>query len=382
MMKILADDNMPWVTELFGAHAEIRRMPGRQIQPQHLQHQDVLLVRSVTRVTPELLAGSRVAFVGSATIGTDHLALDYLQSQGLGWANAPGCNAQAVVQYVLAALVELKARGKLETVKTASVIGVGQVGSRVARLLRALGFDVWCCDPPRAEREGQAGFVSLSQALEADLICLHAPLVRDGPYASRHLLDAAAIAGLKPGTLVLNAGRGELIDTQALAQRLQAQADLAVVLDVWEQEPQVPPDLASKVQIATPHIAGYSLEGKVRGTQMVYQAFCQHFGLTPVQPSLTLPPLPLEQVGWSTASDRWQRLQALVPLTYDLRADDGRLRASLDGGPQQQAQAFDRLRKDYPLRRELSALQLQGPDADWFAGLGFGLSLASGSAQS
>lgn len=372
-MQILADDNMP-LLELFGRHGEIRQMPGRLIGPTDLQDVDLLLVRSVTRIDVPLLANSRLQFIGSATIGTDHLNLPLLAERGIGWANAPGCNAQAVVQYVLAALVGLVQRGRLQPLgKTASVIGVGAVGSRVAALLEALGFQVMRHDPPRAEREGAAGWVSLEQALAADVICLHAPLETAGRFPSRHLLGADQLAHLKPGAVLLNAGRGEVIDTQALSALLALRPDLSVVLDVWEQEPTVPPDLAQQVQLATPHIAGYSLEGKLQGSLMVYRACCQKFGWSESLPELTLPPLPVERASWHQPADLWSRLAALVPLTYDPWLDDARLRASLKLPPAEARQAFDRQRKDYRLRRELSALTLAGPGADALSGLGFGL---------
>lgn len=278
-MHILADENIPLVEAFFAEHGEIRRMHGRTINRAALGDSEVLLVRSVTRVDRELLEGSRVRFVGTCTIGTDHLDLDYFEEVGIAWASAPGCNARGVVDYVLGSLLAL-AEG--EGVELAGlrygVVGAGEVGGRLVEVLRGLGWNVRVCDPPRQVRE-TGEFVGLDEILEeCDVISLHTPLILEGEHATFHLLDQARLERLRPGAWLINASRGAVVDNAALREQLAQRPDIQTVLDVWEGEPQVDVALAELCWIATPHIAGYSLDGKLRGTAQIYQAFCASRG--------------------------------------------------------------------------------------------------------
>ncbi len=264
-MRILADENIPVVDAFFADQGSIRRLPGRAIDRAALAEVDVLLVRSVTEVSRAALAGSPVRFVGTCTIGTDHLDLDYFAEAGIAWSSAPGCNARGVVDYVLGCLLAMaEVRGADLAERTYGVVGAGQVGGRLVEVLRGLGWKVLVCDPPRQAREPDGEFVSLERLLaEADVISLHTPLNRDGEHPTRHLLDEPRLAALRPGTWLVNASRGAVVDNQALRRLLEGGADLEVALDVWEGEPQADPELAARCLIATPHIAGYSLEGKL-----------------------------------------------------------------------------------------------------------------------
>ena len=357
-MLIVADENIPLIEEFFASFGEIRRLPGRQITRADVHDADVLLVRSVTRVDRELLEGSAVKFVGTCTIGTDHLALDDFEHAGIQWASAPGCNARGVVDYVLGSLLTLAdIEGADLAQRTYGVIGAGEVGGRLVRVLRDLGWKVQVCDPLRQAAEG-ADYVSLEQIIEqCDVISLHTPLSKSGDFATWHLLDETRLNRLKPGTWLINASRGPVVDNAALRNVLNAREDLQAVLDVWEGEPQVDVELADLCVLATPHIAGYSLDGKQRGTAQIYQALCAFLGQTPQVQLADLLPAPwLAKVELSANSDQAWALAMVCRGVYDPRRDDADFRRTLTGPVDQQKQAFDALRKHYPVRREIEGL--------------------------
>ncbi|OZY31133.1 4-phosphoerythronate dehydrogenase PdxB [Pseudomonas lundensis] len=357
-MLIVADENIPLIEEFFASFGEIRRLPGRQITRADVHDADVLLVRSVTRVDRELLEGSAVKFVGTCTIGTDHLALDDFEHAGIQWASAPGCNARGVVDYVLGSLLTLAdIEGADLAQRTYGVIGAGEVGGRLVRVLRDLGWKVQVCDPLRQAAEG-GDYVSVEQIIEqCDVISLHTPLSKSGDFATWHLLDEARLNRLKPGTWLINASRGPVVDNAALRNVLNAREDLQAVLDVWEGEPQVDVELADLCVLATPHIAGYSLDGKQRGTAQIYQALCAFLGQTPQVQLADLLPAPwLAKVELSANSDQAWALAMVCRGVYDPRRDDADFRRTLTGPVDQQKQAFDGLRKHYPVRREIEGL--------------------------
>ncbi|NMY38014.1 MULTISPECIES: 4-phosphoerythronate dehydrogenase PdxB [unclassified Pseudomonas] len=357
-MLIVADENIPLIEAFFASFGEIRRLPGRQITRADVHDADVLLVRSVTRVDRELLEGSAVRFVGTCTIGTDHLALDYFEQAGIQWSSAPGCNARGVVDYVLGSLLTLAdIEGADLAQRTYGVIGAGEVGGRLVRVLRDLGWNVRVCDPLRQAAEG-AGYVSLEQIIEqCDVISLHTPLSKNGEFATWHLLDEARLNRLKPGTWLINASRGPVVDNAALRKVLNAREDLQAVLDVWEGEPQVDVELADLCVLATPHIAGYSLDGKQRGTAQIYEALCDFLGQAPQVQLADLLPAPwLARVELSANSDQAWALAMLCRGVYDPRRDDADFRRTLTGSGDQQKLAFDALRKLYPMRREIEGL--------------------------
>ena len=357
-MLIVADENIPLIEAFFASFGEIRRLPGRQITRADVHDADVLLVRSVTRVDRELLEGSAVRFVGTCTIGTDHLALDYFEQAGIQWSSAPGCNARGVVDYVLGSLLTLAdIEGADLAQRTYGVIGAGEVGGRLVRVLRDLGWNVRVCDPLRQAAEG-AGYVSLEQIIEqCDVISLHTPLSKNGEFATWHLLDEARLNRLKPGTWLINASRGPVVDNAALRKVLNAREDLQAVLDVWEGEPQVDVELADLCVLATPHIAGYSLDGKQRGTAQIYEALCDFLGQAPQVKLADLLPAPwLARVELSANSDQAWALAMLCRGVYDPRRDDADFRRTLTGSGDQQKLAFDALRKLYPVRREIEGL--------------------------
>lgn len=357
-MRILADENIPLVEAFFGGHGEIRRLPGRGIDRAALGDAEVLLVRSVTDVSRELLQGSQVKFVGTCTIGTDHLDLDYFAEAGIAWSSAPGCNARGVVDWVLGSLLALAdVHGARLSERRYGVIGAGQVGGRLVDVLRGLGWDVRVCDPPRAAAEG-GDFRSLDEVLrECDVISLHTPLTREGEYPTRHLIDAQRLKALRPGTWLLNASRGGVVDNTALRIHLESGADIDVALDVWEGEPEVNVQLAQRCRIATPHIAGYSLDGKLRGTAQIYDAFCAWLGRAPeVSLDDLLPAQWLAELSLKEECDPDWALAMLCRAVYDPRSDDAAFRRSLVGDTATRRKAFDALRKHYPPRREITGL--------------------------
>lgn len=353
-LRIRADENMPGL-EPFAKDGDLETAPGRAITRASLRHTDVLLVRSVTRVDGDLLAGTGVGFVGSATIGTDHVDQASLAEQGIAFAHAPGCNAMAVAEYDLQAVLDWLVEGGREPADTTvAVIGCGHVGMRAAQLFRAAGMTLWACDPPR-ERAGETlpGVpVILDQALAADVITLHVPLTRVGTDATFHMLNKDRLECLGSDQLLLNTSRGPVIDNAALLRRLNADGP-ATVLDVWENEPAIDPALFRRCRLGTPHVAGYSREGKLRGTAQLYQAFCDWLGRS-VDQACVMPPDARTRQSVENMAD----LLMLLRSRYDLRRDHAGLRAALDESDP--PAAFDALRRDYPVRHECAGLQVEG----------------------
>ncbi|MCL1065229.1 4-phosphoerythronate dehydrogenase [Shewanella olleyana] len=375
-MKIVADENMPYVEALFGELGEITRVNGRQLTPEQLIDVDVLLVRSVTKVNQALLAqANKLKFVGSATIGTDHIDLDYLQQQSIPFTNAPGCNATAVGEFAFIAMLELAKRFKqpLQN-RVVGIVGAGNTGSALEHCLKAYGMKVLLCDPVLAKQDGKANasreFVSLDTIIEqADIISLHVPITRTGEDKTWYMFDEAKLNQLKPNTWLLNCCRGEVIDNRALIKVKQQRDDLKLVLDVWEGEPNPMPELVPLVEFATPHIAGYSLEGKARGTHMLFQKLCDILEVE-VDKSVTnlLPAFNITQLNINSELSEVQLLN-IARLVYNLSDDDYLFRNSFLNN-----HGFDHMRKNHTHRREFSALSLVNTgqsEVDWLYKLGF-----------
>lgn len=367
-MRILADENMPLVRELFQAHGDIELRPGRQIRAEHLRDKEVLLVRSVTRVNAELLSESALKFVGSATIGDDHIDRQLLLQRGISFANAPGCNANAVAEYVVACLDEMQRRDVFNPDQhSIAIIGYGNVGKRLAQKLLALGWSFVVHDPPLLATgftDASVRFVSKAEALQAQVVSLHVPLQKQEPWSTRYWIGEAE---LRDGRfhLLLNTCRGPVVDNQALLQWLLASSQHQAVLDVWEHEPNVDADLLANVAIATPHIAGYSLEGRTNGSFAVYQAFCKHFELNADIPEHLRLPVSARFALPATAactSQINQQLLGFLGELYQPKQDDRRMREAL-ANADDVAVAFDLLRKQYPVRRELYSSAIEASAA-------------------
>lgn len=383
-MRIIADENIPFVREAFAPLGEVATAAGRDITPALVRDADILLVRSVTRVDAALLDGSRVRFVGTATIGTDHVDTAHLARRGTAFSSAPGSNAESVAQYVVAALDHVAERLGLGLDRLSiGVIGVGNVGGRVARDCRGLGMRVLPHDPPRERAEGGGGFVTLDEALQADIVTMHVPLTRSGPDATANMADAAFFRRMRRSAVFVNTARGGVMDQQALAGLVAADWFGAVVLDVWRGEPEVDARMLRLhegcvstlgVAVATPHIAGYSQDGKVRGTEMLYRAVCEWMNVDPDwDPASALPPPPVPALTLRTEGRAPCAVaREAVRAVYDIRRDDEAFRAILDVPEEGRAAFFDQLRRDYPVRREFSntRVRLEPHDADAAAALG------------
>lgn len=364
-LKIVADENIVAVEDLYRQHGELLLLPGRQISAADVRDADVLLVRSITRVDRGLLEGSRVQFVATATSGTDHLDLKYLSAAGIGVAEAAGSNANAVVEYCLSGIAELICRGMFSLLgQRAAIIGFGHVGRGLYRRLRELGVDCVVCDPLVESSEPEdIQFCNLETALSASLISLHTPLSRIGEHPTWHLLNQERLDRLAPGTLLINAARGEVVDNAALLKRLARSNDLLTLWDVWENEPEISRDLLGLVSLGTPHIAGYSVEAKRSASQRNYEAFLQHFNFPAHSTSDAMAERrTMLKVNLAEIHNRGGRdideviLAECLRAAFCVSAVDQRLRsADADNG----AAVFDGIRKTLGARREFSHYMLE-----------------------
>ncbi|KAA3617936.1 MAG: 4-phosphoerythronate dehydrogenase [Calditrichaeota bacterium] len=352
MLKIAIDENISHAAEAFGELGEIQLVSAHEITPATLQKTDALIVRSTVRIDEKLLCNSPVKFVGTATIGTDHVDETYLNEAGIAFASAAGCNANAVAEYVFTALSHLAVkRGMQLSECTLGVVGVGHVGSRVVRLAKACGLRVLQNDPPLARQSENHDFVELEELMQADIVTLHVPLTMDGGDKTWHLFEANQLEKLSEDVVLINAARGAVIDNQALLAWKKENTNAALILDVWEDEPDIALDLLSTTEIATPHIAGYSMEGKANGTAIIYQEFCRHFDIQ----ANWQPRLPALNSGTIVVRGDAGIESALAQscgATYNLLQDDAALRKIEMENPDQRADYFHALRKNYALRRE------------------------------
>ncbi|MBP7218621.1 MAG: 4-phosphoerythronate dehydrogenase [Acinetobacter sp.] len=349
-MKIVADENLAFTDYFFAEFAEIQHKAGRTLTHHDVKDADALLVRSVTQVNAALIEQSSVQFVGSATIGTDHLDINALEQNNIAWSNAAGCNAQAVAEYVITALLHLDVT-LLDRNNdfTLAIVGLGNVGKRLAAMAQLLGWKVIGYDP--FVQLALIENVTWAELLQrADAISIHVPFTRYEAYPTHHLFDETAFSQMKPAAILINSARGAVIKQSALMDDIK-QTKRQVVLDVFEFEPEISEQLLDLLALATPHIAGYSLEGKARGTQMIYEAFCAKFrykaekGFESQLPNVT---------AYFQQQDFKATLKQHLTNIYYIAEDDQALRACVQQGKVQQ-HAFDLLRKNYPLRREWAA---------------------------
>jgi erythronate-4-phosphate dehydrogenase len=351
MIKIVADHKIPFLEGALEGVARMEYLPGDEISRKHLQEADGLIIRTRTKCNRDLLEGSAVRFIASATIGYDHIDTYYCGESGITWTNAPGCNSSSVEQYIISTLLWLANNRAFElSGKTLGVIGVGNVGSKVAAAAKALGMKVLLNDPPRERREGSRDFVSLKAVQEqSDIISLHVPLNRGGMDNTQHLVNGEFFDHLNSGTILINSSRGSVVDETALMEGIRSGKLSDTILDVFDNEPSVRKDLLDAITLATPHIAGYSLDGKANGTTMSVRALSRFFGLGLDQwsPTSVPSPRPSQLLADSSERDLFALLWELYSQTYDVATDDHRLRSNPGG--------FEKLRGDYPFRREPSA---------------------------
>jgi len=353
-MKIVADDKIPFLKGVLEPFAEVEYLPGNTITSSHVKDADALLTRTRTRCDGELLNHSNVRFIGTATIGHDHIDTRYCSEHNIAWKNAPGCNAASVNQYMASVLSQVsRAFGFSLRNRVLGVVGVGNVGSKVVNTAEQLGMRVYLCDPPRVRNEGVCGFISLEGIIrECDIITFHVPLNCDGEDKTYHMIDHELLRQLNPGSIIINTSRGAVADSKALIEFVNNGKAGGLVLDVWENEPRIDTGLLGKVLLGTPHIAGYSADGKARGTTMVVRELSRYFnlGIDDWEPNY-IPEPPVSLIGVECLDrDEEDILKEIIDATYLVSEDDARLRAAPG--------EFENLRGNYPVRREFKAFTL------------------------
>lgn len=356
MIKIVADENIEFVEEAFSGLGKLTTFPGRKISNKDLQNADVLLVRSVTQVNESLLEGTNIKFVGTATIGNDHIDKDYLASNNIFFKDAAGCNSDAVTEYVFTALLHIAAKKGIElSGKTVGIVGVGNIGSRVAKIADAIGLKVLKNDPPLKKLTKLPEYLELDELMQADIVTLHVPLIKEGIDKTLYLFDSERLNKVKDGSILINTSRGSVIHNAALDEIITTK-NLNVVLDVWENEPNININLMNKIKIATTHIAGYSLEGKVNGTVILYKALCNFFNVSAYwKPQL--PEVVEEIVIYDP--DIQRSLQKIFSKIYEIEKDDLNTRRINTFDLKKRGIYFDSLRKNYQLRREFSNYKIK-----------------------
>jgi len=353
-MKIVADNKIPFLNGALEPFADIIYLPGKDITREMIHDADALIVRTRTRCDEHLLDGTNVRFIATATIGFDHIDTIYCNRNGITWTNAPGCNSSSVQQYIASALITLSQRKGFDLKnRSLGVIGVGNVGSKVVRLAEQLEMNVYLNDPPRQRKEGPCQFISLEGIIrECDIISMHVPLNLDGIDKTFHMISDTFLGSVKKETIIINSSRGEVVDTAALKNALRTGLVSAAVLDVWENEPLIDTELLHMTDIATPHIAGYSADGKANGTMMSVRALSRFFGLGIddwIPDGIPEPPERNILIDCRGKSDDMILHEAILA-TYQITEDDRRLRQS--------ASTFEQQRGGYPLRREFDAFHV------------------------
>lgn len=352
-MRIVADSKIPRAEEAFAPFGDVRVLPTQRIARENITDADAIFVRSETRIDADLLDGTHVQFVGTATIGTDHVDVGYVNSRGIAFASCPGSNAESVAEYFLAALLEAGARlGFALRGRTLGVVGHGNTGSRVARKATAVGMNVLLNDPPLARSTGDKRYMPLDALMSADVISLHVPLTEAGDDATFHLFDAKRLAAVKKGSILINASRGAVVDSNALKESVRRRHIDACVLDVWENEPRIDTELLQLSLLGTPHIAGYSYDGKLNATKMLRRALGE-FLRVPVGNGLQFDEREEHILRLKPDSpDAESLLRVAVQACYAIAQDDLRLRKILEIDDAQRAGYFRELRATYPRRRE------------------------------
>jgi erythronate-4-phosphate dehydrogenase len=354
-MKIVADDKIPFLKGILEPFSEMVYIPGQKISRDNIIDADAMLIRTRTKCTASLLEGTGIRFIGTATIGYDHIDTRYCEMSKIYWTNAPGCNSSSVQQYIAAALLKIADNYGYELEKkTLGIIGAGNVGSKVEKFARTIGMNVIINDPPRARIEGRKKFADLTEVLnEADILTVHVPLNMEGEDRTFHLFDEAAFRKLRRDVWFINSSRGEVVETSALKRALDSGRIGGAVLDVWENEPDIDTDLMAKTFISTPHIAGYSTDGKANGTAMIVNSLCKKFNLPLKDWYPANIPQPHDKIIKINAAQKTIRevIGEAVSGTYNIDADSISLRNS--------PSSFEKLRGDYRVRREFPAFSLE-----------------------
>ncbi|OGT56083.1 MAG: hypothetical protein A3F14_00565 [Gammaproteobacteria bacterium RIFCSPHIGHO2_12_FULL_43_28] len=353
-MRIVADADIPFINEFFASAGDLILKPGRQMKPADVKDADLLIVRSITPVNEALLKNSRVQFVGSVTAGLDHLDLNWLAKNNITVRSAAGFNAPPVADYVVSIIAALERKGLfLRKHKRAAIVGVGYVGRLVAERLRLLGVDVLLCDPLRAENEADFNSIPLTELADLDLISLHVPLTHDGAHPTYHMINEDFLQRQKTGCILVNASRGAVMDTEAF---MRAGAHLHACFDVWEHEPHIDKEVLQTVFIATPHIAGYSVQSKLRGVEMIFTAACELGLITKATSSPVV--MPMQTLQFAGLKHHWQDvvLGIFNPLIMTAMMREKLLPAA------DTSDLFDHLRRDFTYRHEFAYTEIKGLD--------------------
>jgi len=353
-VKIIVDENIPFGREAFENFGEVELHNGREINSSICKNGDALIVRTTTKVNEELLKNSSVKFVGTSTIGTDHIDQDYLNNSNIAFSSAAGCNSHSVAEYVFSALTYLTNKHDLNLSKLSiGVVGYGNIGKKVVAISDALGMRVVVNDPPLQRTTSERDFSTLEEALKCDIVTLHVPLNKSGVDKTIHLLSEENINLIKENAILINSSRGPVVSNEALKKRLEENNNIYTVLDVWETEPNYDYELLKLVDIGTSHIAGYSYEGKVTGTLMIYNALAKHLAVNPNwKPKLA--EVVNNKIEISGIESDEELLQKIFNKSYNVMDDDKFLREGLSLPNDEKSEHFDKLRKNYKIRRELN----------------------------
>ena len=337
--KIVIDDKIPYIKETISKLTNRAvYIPGNMIGNDDIRDADALIIRTRTHCDAQLLKGSNVKFVATATIGYDHIDTNFMEQAGIKWINCPGCNASSVAQYIDAVLTLIKTEKHIDIQKqTIGIVGCGHVGRKVVEVARRKGMNILVCDPPRSDAEGEKGFVSMEQiAKEADIITFHVPLTKEGRYPTYHLANETLFDNLSKRPIIINSSRGAVVDNDALLYAINYNKVKDAVIDTWENEPNINKELLKRVWIGTPHIAGYSADGKTNADNMVISALCEFFSL-PMQPAICPPEIPNADLCPKNEDERTLFFYNPIPESNKLKLEP---------------EKFEWFRNNYPLRRE------------------------------
>lgn len=362
-MKLVIDENIAYAKEAFSEFGEVILVNGRIINNNILRNADILIVRSTLNVDEQLLENTNVKFVATVTTGTEHINTDYLKKKHIAFASASGCNADSVAEYVFSTLLNVAVRKKISLQnKTIGIIGIGNIGSRVVKYSEALGLKVLKNDPPKERERMGSSYVTLDEALQADIITLHVPLTVGGIDKTFHLLDETELKKIKAGAILFNTSRGAVINNKALLNNIDRK-DIGVVLDVWEEEPFIDVNLVKKVDIGTAHIAGYSIEAKANGTKMIYDALCS-FTNRPNNWTPSIPKTEDSEINSPTGGSFEEKLDFIFAQMYKINDYDLAMRKMSSIDENLRGEYFDKLRKDHPSRREFNNYSFKRKDTD------------------
>lgn len=378
-MKVVADADIPYVKEAFIGFGRVVTAPAQKITKELLKDASILLVRSVTKVDGELLEGTTVKFVATATTGTDHIDTSYLENENIGFASTPGSNANSVAEYIVSALLHCANEKKCKLNDcTIGIIGVGNVGSKVLDRVQALGMRYLLNDPPKKRITNNSIYISLDEILrESDIVTLHVPLTMEGPDSTYHMVDREFITRMRDGALLINTSRGKVVDEEQLCETAPDKLG-GIVIDVWETEPAVNSDLLELADIATPHIAGYSYDGKIKGTRMIHDSACAFFFRDKVwDENAIVKKLSGEKIDIIKSKNP---VFNAVQKAYSITEDDKVFRKIIELEDNKKAGYFDTLRKNYPKRLEFSHFKIKtekisNKDKDILSNLGFNLEI-------